>query len=105
MDTSKGFKKEFDVPPSKLSDRFPSTKSAPFKTLMAGWWLRDHPDFKTLERGGEWLEGFRGRLVKDDLHPLDWDHLNELVSWHNNKQKEVEPAGEFVEGSSALQAM
>ncbi len=99
-DTSKGFKKEFDAPPSKLSDRQPSTKSTPFKTMMAHWWLRENPEFKTLDKGGEWLEGFRDRLEKSDLHPLDWEHLDELVAWHEDKQIDTEQATEFVEGPS-----
>ena len=72
----------------------------PFKTMMADWWLRDHPDFQTLDKGGEWLRGFRNRLNKTDLDPLDWDHLEELVAWHEDKQKDsdVEDSSEFVEG-------
>lgn len=106
-DISKGYKKEFDPPPSKLSDRIPSTKSTPFKAMMADWWLRDNPEFKTLEQGGAWLQGFRNSLAKDELHPLDWVHLEELEAWHRDKQGlgDTEDTSEFVEGSSASQAM
>jgi hypothetical protein len=72
--------------------------------MMADWWLRDNPEFRTLERGGQWLEGFRTRLGKDDLHPLDWDHLDELVAWHNEKQRGAQRDIELVAGSST-QAM
>jgi hypothetical protein len=68
---------------------------------MAGWWLHDNPEFQTLEQGGEWLEGFRSRLGKDELHPLDWDHLEELAAWHDDMQRDVERASEFVEGPSS----
>jgi hypothetical protein len=72
----------------------------PFKSMIAYWWLRENPGFKTLEKGGEWLEGFCSRLEKKDLHTLDWDHLEELVVWHEEKQ-DVEHADQFVEGSSS----
>ena len=68
--------------------------------MMVEWWLRDNPQFKTLEQGGEWLVGFRSRLEKSDLHDLDWDHLEELASWHKDKEKDAEPTGQFMEGSS-----
>jgi hypothetical protein len=100
-DIWKGFKKDFDPPPAKLSNRLPSTNGTPFKAIIAGWWLRDHSDFKTLERSGEWLAGFRNRLGKDDLHPLDWEHLDELEAWHEEKEADTQhDSQQFVVGSS-----
>ena len=61
--------------------------------MMADWWLRDNPEFKPLERGGEWLQGFRTSLKENELHPLDWDHLEELVAWHDDKQNRAEAEG------------
>jgi hypothetical protein len=100
-DIWKGFKKDFDPPLSKLSDHLPSSKTIPFKVMMAGWWLQDHPEFKTLECGGEWLKGFCTHLRKDNLHPLDWDHLDELETWHKEKKREVQNDTQFEVGSSA----
>jgi hypothetical protein len=100
-DIWKGFKKEFDPPPRRLSNRLPLTKGTPFKPIMADWWLQDHPDFKTLERGGEWLTGFRNRLRKEDLHPLDWDHLDELVAWQEEKEIDAQQDSQSVVDTSA----
>jgi hypothetical protein len=97
-DIWKGFKKEFDSPVSKLSDHPPSTKAMPFRAMMADWWLRDNSKFRTLECGGQWLEGFHTCLEKDDLHLLDWDHLDELVAWHNKKQRGAQHDIELVAG-------
>ena len=101
MQIAKGFKKEFDPPPLKLSSRLPSTKVTPFKAMIADWWLRDHPDFETLDCSGEWLKGFRNHLEKDDLHPLDWDHLDELEGWHEEKGMDGQHDSEFLVGSLA----
>jgi hypothetical protein len=84
---------------SKLSDRSPSTKAMPFRAMMADWWLRDNPEFRTLECSGQWPEGFCTCLEKDDLHPLNWDHLDELVAWHNKKKRGAQHDIELVAGS------
>jgi hypothetical protein len=84
---NKGFKKDFDVPPSSstLLNHPPSSqKSTPFKTMIADWWLQTHTDAKTLE-GAAWLVGFHDRLEDEDLHPTDKDYLKELVAWHKEK--------------------
>ena len=105
VDTSKGFKKEFDPAPSKLSNRPPLGKNTPYKSMMAGWWLEEHPDFEMLDKGEAWLKGFRGRLEASELHKLDWDHLKELEKWHEEQEdtsesSDVEHAEQVVEGSS-----
>ena len=96
----KGFKKEFDAPPSKLSVRQPSAKSTPFNAIMADWWLQKNPGFETLDQGGAWLKGFCDSLEKSELHPLDWEHLEELETWHKKQGKDGENNAQFVEGSS-----
>jgi hypothetical protein len=98
MQIVKGFKKEFDLPPSKLSSCLPSTKVTLFKVMIADWWLRDYPDFETLDCGREWLKGFHNCLKKDNLHPLDWDHLDELESWHEEKGTDGQHNSEFLVG-------
>ena len=103
-DTLKGYKKEFDPPPSKLLNCLPSGKRTPFKAMMAEWWLQENHDFKALDQGGGWLNGFRSHLDKTELHDLDWEHLDELVAWHENKQREaeiVEPISQVVAGPSS----
>jgi hypothetical protein len=57
--TSRGFKKEFDPPTSRLLDRIPlSRKSTLFQPMIADWWLKTHPEVKTHGHGAEWLKGF-----------------------------------------------
>jgi len=106
VDTSKGFKTEFDPPPSKLSDHKPSGKKTPYKAMMVNWWLQEHLDFKMLDKGEVWLKGFRSRLKESDLHKLDWEHIKELVAWHKGKQKGMEveePTGQAVEPTSQVE--
>jgi hypothetical protein len=81
----KGFKKDFDPPPSTLANRPPSShRCTPFKSMVAGWWLQGHPHVKTLG-GATWLVGFYSRLKEDDLHPVDRGYLDELIAWHEEK--------------------
>jgi hypothetical protein len=81
----KGFKREFDPPPSTLINRPPSSlKSTPFKLMVADWWQQSHPDVKTLG-GAAWLEGFYTRLKEEDLHSIDGEYLKELATWHKEK--------------------
>ena len=56
--------------------------------MVAPSWLYEHPDFQNFQPGGEWLIGFAKRLEKDELHDTDWDHLNELTVWQNEKERE-----------------
>ena len=87
--TEKGYKKDFDPPPSELLTRLPSLKKCrPFKQMVAQWWLEKNPEFRVIERGADWLEGFCHRLNSEELHPADWDHLEELWAWHK-QQKEL----------------
>ncbi len=80
--TGKGFKKDFDSPPSTLLNHPPSSsKCTPFKSMVTDWWLQGHSNAKTLD-GAAWLVGFYSRLKEDDLHPLDNGYLEELVTWH-----------------------
>jgi hypothetical protein len=72
-----------------LSNRAPLPNKPPFKTMVADWWLRSHPDSKTLDQGGEWLVGFYARLEKDELHPADHEHIKELIAWHDEKEEET----------------
>ena len=58
--------------------------------MVVDWWLRSHPDSKTLDQGAEWLVGFYDRLEEDELHPADHDYIKELVVWHEEKRKEME---------------
>ena len=84
---NKGFKKDFDLPPSSftLLNHLPSfQKSTPFKTMIMDWWLQIHTDAKTLE-GTAWLVGFYNCLKDEDLYPTDRDYLKELVAWHKEK--------------------
>jgi hypothetical protein len=86
-----GFKKDYDAPPSKLSERPPSSlKSKPYRSMIAGWWLEQNPEFGRFDDGGEWLVGFRSRLKEGDLHELDLEHLEELTAWHEEQEMEME---------------
>jgi len=71
---------------------------------MADWWLQKNPGFKTLDEGRGWMKGFCDSLKKSKLHPLNWEHLDELVTWHKKQGNDGENNTEFVEGSST-QAM
>jgi hypothetical protein len=54
--------------------------------MVSGWWLQSHPDAKTLD-GAAWLVGFYERLNDEDLHLTDREYLEELVAWHNARDK------------------
>ena len=85
----RGFKKDFDPPPSRLSDRLPlSTKSRPSKSMVTEWWSREHPEVKLVDGHVEWLVGFYDRLDNDELHLVDRGHLEELIVWHKTKESE-----------------
>ena len=95
------FKKDFDTPPSQLLDRIPSSrKSTLFQPMIAGWWLKAHPDVKTHGRGAEWLKGFSSR-VEGELHASDRDHIKELTAWHNEMEREHEGDAQPVVGPSS----
>ena len=79
---------QFDPPPSKVLEHPPSTK--PFKSMVGGWWLKAHPNFKPHESSAEWLVGFCDQLTQDDLHPIDWDHIKELILWGKEKEREID---------------
>ena len=85
--SGKGFKKDFDPPPSAMKNHSPSLlKSTPFDLMFAGWWLQSNPSTKTLQ-GAAWLMGFYGRLKEDELHPTNREYLKELVAWHEEKER------------------
>jgi hypothetical protein len=99
--TSRGFKKEFDPPTSRLLDRIPSSrKSTLFRPMIADWWLKTHPEVKTHGRGAEWLKGFFSR-VEGDLHPSDQIHIRELTVWHNEMEQEHAGDAQPVAGPSS----
>lgn len=84
--TGRVFKKDFDPPPSRLLDRNPSSKkSTLFRPMIAGWWLKAHPEVKTHGRGAEWLKGIFS-CVEGELHPSDREHIKELTAWHNEME-------------------
>lgn len=86
-----GFKKEYDAPPSKLSEHPPlSQKSKPYRLMMAGWWLEQNPEFEAFDDGGGWLVGFRNHLREEELHEIDWEHIKELTVWHEEQEQEQE---------------
>jgi hypothetical protein len=86
-----GFKKDYDTPPSKLSECPPSLlKSKPYRLMIAGWWLEQNPEFEGLNDGGEWLVGFRSRLKDEELYEIDWEHIKELTTWHEEQEQERE---------------
>src|SRR6267154_519050 len=92
MKASRGFKKDFDPPPSSLSNCLPSSHKCPlFKSMVANWWLQGHPDAKTIG-GAPWLVGFYDRLHEEDLHMTNSEYLKELLVWH--KEKEVAAVSE-----------
>ena len=85
------FKKDYDAPPSKLSERPPSLlKSKPYRSMIAGWWLEQNPEFGGFDDGREWLVGFRSRLKEDELYQVDWEHIEELTAWHEEQKQEWE---------------
>ena len=91
VNQTNGFKKDYDAPPSKLSERPPSSlKSKPYRSMIAGWWLEQNPEFGGFDDGGEWLVGFRSRLKEDELHQVDWEHIEELTAWHEEQEQEWE---------------
>jgi len=69
--------------------------------MMVNWWLQEHPDFETLDKGEAWLKGFSSRLEENDLHKLDREHINELVAWHKGKEEGTE----VVEPTSTSQVV
>ena len=76
--------------------------------MMVDWWLQEHLDFETVDKGEAWLKGFRSRLKESNLHKLDWEHIKELVAWHKRKQNgtEVEkPTSQAVEPTSQVQGL
>src|SRR6266851_2707687 len=81
LNTSRGFKKDFDPPPSRLLDCILLLrKSTLFQPMIASWWLKSHPEVKTHRCGAEWLEGFFSH-VEGELHQSDHDHIRELTAW------------------------
>jgi hypothetical protein len=85
----RGFKKDFDPSPSRLSDCLPSSrKSKPSRSMVADWWVHEHPEVKLIAGHAEWLIGFYSGLDEDELHPADQDHLKELTKWHKMKERE-----------------
>jgi len=89
--TSKGFKKEFDPRPSNmtLSECPPSWKLKLFQSMISPAWLNKHLKFKNIQPGGEWLVGFAEQLERDELHDMDWDHLDELTMWQNETETQT----------------
>jgi hypothetical protein len=76
-----GFKKDYDAPPSKLSEHPPlSLKSKPYHSMIASWWLEQNPEFEGLNDGGEWGVGFRSRLKDEELYEINWEHIKELTT-------------------------
>ena len=95
------FKKDFDTPPSQLLDRIPlSKKSTLFQPMIAGWWLKAHPDVKTHGHGAEWLKGFSSH-IEGELHASDRDHIKELTAWHNEMEREHKGDAQPVVGPSS----
>jgi len=91
VNDTNGFKKDYDAPPSKLSERPPSSlKSKPYCSMIAGWWLEQNLEFEGLNDGGEWLVGFCSRLKDEELHEIDWEHIKELTAWHKEQEQERE---------------
>jgi len=83
VNQTNGFKKDYDAPPSKLSEHPPSSlKSKPYCLMIARWWLEQNLEFEGFNDGREWLVGFRSRLKEDELHQIDWEHIEELTAWH-----------------------
>jgi len=89
--TFKGFKKEFNPMPSNmtLSECPPSWKLKLFQLMISLAWLNKHPEFKNIQPGGEWLVGFAERLERDELHDMDWDHLDKLTMWQNETKMQT----------------
>ncbi|KAI0282679.1 hypothetical protein BC826DRAFT_1110691 [Russula brevipes] len=86
---AKGFKKDFDPSPSQLSDRPPSSqKRQPLRSMVASWWLQSHPDVSVVDHGAHWLSGFHSTISREDIHSADWDHIEELTAWHEEKERE-----------------
>ena len=88
LNTTRGFKKDFDPLPLQLLDCIPlSRKSMLFQPMIATWWQKFHSEVKTHGRGAEWLKGFF-LCVEGDLHPSNRDHIKELTAWHNEMERE-----------------
>jgi len=49
--------------------------------------LKKNPKFMIIECSTGWLEGFYDRLRREELHPADWDHLEELKAWHEQQRE------------------
>jgi len=85
----RGFKRDFDPLPSRLSDCLPlSMKSRPSRSMVADWWVKEHSEVKLVSGRAEWLIGFYNRLNDDELHPVDRDHLEKLTNWHKTRENE-----------------
>ena len=85
----RGFKRDFDSPLSRLSDHLPLLmKSRPSRSMVADWWVKEHPEVKLVSGYVEWLIGFYNRLNDDELHPVDRNHLEELTNWHKTRENE-----------------
>ena len=101
LNTSRGFKKDFDPLPLQLLDRIPlSRKSTLFQLMIASWWLKSHPEVKTHGCGAEWLEGFF-LCMEGELHQSDRDHIRELTAWHNEMDREHSRDAQPVAGPSS----
>ncbi len=88
LNTSRGFKRDFDPPPSWLLDCILSSrKSTLFQPMITSWWLKSHLEVKTHGCGAEWLEGFF-LCMEGELHQSDRDHIRELTAWHNKVDRE-----------------
>ena len=91
VNQTNGFKKDYDAPPSKLLECLPSSlKSKPYRSMITGWWLEQNPEFGGFDDGREWLVGFRSHLKEDELHQVDWEHIEELTAWHEEQEQEWE---------------
>ena len=85
----RGFKRDFDSPLSRLSDCLPLLmKSRPSRSMVADWWVKEHPEVKLVSGRAEWLIGFYNHLNDDKLHPVDRDHLEELTNLHKTRENE-----------------
>jgi len=70
--------------------------------MVAEWWVEKNPEFKTIDRGAEWLGGFCDQLTREELHPADWSHLEELKDWQR-EQRELMDNGYPIAGPSTRQ--
>jgi hypothetical protein len=66
--------------------------------MMAEWWLDTNPDFKLLDGSGLWLVGFCQQLKENKLHLNDAEHLQELITWHEEKSNSKGEGGGIADG-------